>query len=150
MGWGRSLGRVRCLGYLQPLRHGPGGRKRGNGLNEGVQRPKEARVRLMEDRQQYDRLQSHVLQAITESVRGHLRLLLSGRVPADLNTVTANIVFSVASIIDGSGEMDDQGTPVMPVLGFATSETRDELLFAELGYGSWMHEYAHGASEHSE
>jgi hypothetical protein len=115
-----------------------------------VQRPKEARVRLKEDRQQYDRLQSHILQAITESVRGHLRLLLSGRVPADLNAVTADIVFSVASIIDGSGEMDDQGTPVMPVLGFATSETRDELLFAELGYGSWMHEYAHGASEDTE
>ena len=49
--------------------------------------------------------------------------------------MTANIVFSVASIIDASGEMDEQGTPVMPVLGFATSETRDELLLAELGYG---------------
>jgi len=107
-------------------------------------------VKLKEDRQLYDRLQSHVLQEITEAVRGHIRLLLSGRVPEDLNAVTADIVFSVASIIDGSGEVDEHGTPIMPVLGFATSEARDELLFAELGYGSWMHEYAHGASDGSE
>jgi hypothetical protein len=48
-----------------------------------------------------------MLQEITEAVRGYLRLFLSGRISADLNTVTADIVFSVASIIDGSGEMDD-------------------------------------------
>lgn len=111
---------------------------------------KEARVRLKEDRVAYDRLQPHVLQEITEAVRGHLKLLLSGRVPAELNAVTADIVFSVASIIDGSREMDDQGMPVMPVLGFVTSDARDELLFAERGYGSWMHEHAHGAAEGSE
>jgi len=107
-------------------------------------------MRLKEDRQLYDRLQSHVLQAMTEAVRGHLRLLLSGRVPPDLNAVTADIIFSVASIIDGSREIDEHGAPVIPVLGFATSEAREELVFAELGYGSWMHEYAHGASEGSE
>ena len=107
-------------------------------------------MRLKEDRQLYDRLQSHVLQEMTEAVRGHLRLLLSGRVPPDLNAVTADIIFSVASIIDGSREIDEHGAPVIPVLGFATSEAREELVFAELGYGSWMHEYAHGASEGSE
>jgi len=93
----------------------------------------------------YDRLQNHILKQITDAVRGHLRLLLSGRIPADLNSVTSDIAFSIASIIDGSAEVDDNGTPVIPVLAFATTEARDELLFAELGYGSWMHEYAHGA-----
>src|SRR5262245_47892374 len=48
-------------------------------------RPTECKMRLKEDRQLYDRLQSHVLQEMTEAVRGHLRLLLSGRVPPDLN-----------------------------------------------------------------
>jgi hypothetical protein len=41
-------------------------------------------------------------------------------------------------------ELEDQRKPVVPVL--ATIEARDELVFAELGYGSWMHEYAHGAA----
>jgi hypothetical protein len=43
-------------------------------------------------------------------------------------------------------ELEDQGKTVVPVLGLATTEARDELVFAELGYGSWMHEYAHGAA----
>jgi hypothetical protein len=34
--------------------------------------------------------------------------------------------FSVASIIDGSEELEDPGMPVVPVLGFATTEARDE------------------------
>jgi hypothetical protein len=106
-------------------------------------------VRLTADRQLYDRLQCHILQQITDAVRGHLRLLLSGRVPADLNAVTADIVFSVADIIDGGADLEDRGTPVIPVLAFATTESRDELVFPELGYGSWMHEYAHGAVEES-
>jgi len=104
-------------------------------------------VRLTVDRQLYDRLQYHILQQITDAVRGHLRLLLSGRVPADLNAVTADIVFSVAAIIDGGADLEDRETPVIPVLAFATTETRNELVFPELGYGSWMHEYAHGAAE---
>lgn len=104
-------------------------------------------MRLTANRQLYDRLQCQILQQITDAVRGHLRLLLNGRVPADLNTVTADIVFSVADIIDGGADLEDGGTPVIPVLAFATTETRDELVFPELGYGSWMHEYAHGAVE---
>src|SRR5262249_5435262 len=108
---------------------------------------REAKVRLTVDRQLYDRLQYHILQQITDAVRGHLRLLLSGRVPADLNAVTADIVFSVAAIIDGGADLEDRETPVIPVLAFATTETRNELVFPELGYGSWMHEYAHGAAE---
>src|SRR5215471_11719938 len=93
--------------------------------------------------QLYDRLQNHILKEITDAVRGHLRLLLSGRVSADLNSVTSDIIFSVASTIDGSDAAEDRGTPVIPVLAFAASEERNELVFPELGYGSWMHEYAH-------
>jgi hypothetical protein len=48
-----------------------------------------------------------------------------------------------ASIIDGSAEVKEGGMPVIPVLGFAATDARDELIFAQLGYGSWMHEYAH-------
>jgi hypothetical protein len=49
-------------------------------------------------------------------VRGHLRLLLGGRVPADLNAVTSDIVFADADIIDVSAGLEDRGTPVIPVL----------------------------------
>jgi hypothetical protein len=59
--------------------------------------------------------------------------------------VTSDIVFSVASIIDGSDGAEDRGTPVIPMLAFASTEERNELVFPELGYGSWMHEYAHYA-----
>jgi hypothetical protein len=103
-------------------------------------------MNLTVDEQLYDRLQCHVLERIARAVRGHLRLLLAGRVPADLNTVTADIVFSVASIIDGDDGQEDRGTPVIPVLAFARTDEREELIFPELGFGSWMHEYAHGAS----
>lgn len=107
-------------------------------------------MKLKEDRELYDRLQTHILERITDAVRGQVRLLVSGRVPANLSEVTANIVFSISSIIDGSEKMEDQGMPVVPVLGFATTEARDELVFGDLGYGSWMHEYAHGYSEEDE
>jgi hypothetical protein len=52
-------------------------------------------------------------------------------------------------LLDGGAGLEDRGTPVIPVLAFATTEARDELVFPEPGYGSWMHEYAHGAVEES-
>jgi hypothetical protein len=89
-------------------------------------------------------MQSETLGRISSAVRGHLRLLFDGRVPADINSVATDIIFSVASIIDGSGESELDDAPVIPVLAFAKSDDRDELIFPEIGYGSWMHEYAHG------
>jgi hypothetical protein len=104
-------------------------------------------MRIIEDRDRYDGLQTEVLNELTKAVRGHISLVLSGRVPADLNSVTADIVFSVASIIDGASEIEHRGQSVIPVLAFASSDERNELVFPESGCGSWMHEYAHGASE---
>jgi hypothetical protein len=105
------------------------------GFSSGLSGLKEAEVRLTADRQPYDHLQCHILQQITDAVRGQLNhLLLSRRVPADLNSATTDIVFSVGSIIDGSEEVEDRGTPVIPALAFATTDARDELVFAGLGY----------------
>jgi hypothetical protein len=60
----------------------------------------------------------NVLRRIDNAVRGQLRLVLSGRVPADLNEVTCDVVAAVASIIDGSAEVEEGGMPVIPMLGF--------------------------------
>jgi hypothetical protein len=75
----------------------------------------------------------NVLRRIDGAVRGHLQLLLSGRVPANLNEVTCDIVFAVANIIDGSAEVEESGMPVIPVLGFAATDARDETRFRRAG-----------------
>jgi hypothetical protein len=48
-------------------------------------------------------------------------------------------VFAVTSILDGAA-----GASGLPMLTFATSEARDELIVADPGEGSCMHEYAWG------
>jgi len=99
-------------------------------------------MRITTDRDRYDELQAALVGRISAAVRGHLRLLLEGRVPPDLGEITNDIVFAVTSILDGSdGEAGSKG---LPMLTFATSEARDELIVADPGEGSWLHEYVRG------
>lgn len=99
-------------------------------------------MKVTSDRDLYEKLQAALVAGIAGAVRGHVRLLLEGRVPADLSEITNDIVFSVTSILDGSdGELSGSG---LPMLTFATSEERNELIVADPGEGSWMHECAHG------
>ena len=99
-------------------------------------------MKVTSDRDRYDELQAALVARIAGAVRGHVRLLLEGRVPADLSEITNDIVFSVTNILDGSEEEVDRSS--LPMLTFATSEARNELIVADPGEGSWMHEYAHG------
>ena len=99
-------------------------------------------MRVTTDRDRYDDLQSALVGRIAEAVRGHLRLLLEGRVPRDLGEVTNDIVFAVTSILDGAD--GDAGSSGIPMLAFATSVARDELIVAGPGEGSWLHECARG------
>jgi hypothetical protein len=46
-------------------------------------------MRLTADINRYDRLQNHILKQITDAVRGRLSLLLSGRVPPNLSSLTS-------------------------------------------------------------
>ena len=99
-------------------------------------------MKVTSDRDRYDALQAALVAEIANSVRGHVRLLIEGRVPADLSEITKDIVFSVTSILDGA---DEEGAEMdLPMVTFATSEARNELIVADPGEGSWMHEYAHG------
>jgi len=99
-------------------------------------------VKIKSDRDRYDELQAALVGRIEEAVRGHLRLLLEGRVPPDLGEITTDIVFAVTSILDGTD--GDAGSTGLPMLTFATSEARDELIVADPGEGSWLHEYVRG------
>lgn len=98
-------------------------------------------MKIIEDRARYDSLQSELVNRIADAVRGHVRLLLDGRVPADLNEITSDIVFSVAAILDASDGGSGAG---IPMVTFATTERRQELVIPGGGEGSWMHEYASG------
>jgi hypothetical protein len=51
-------------------------------------------------------------------------------------------VFAVASILDGADR--EAGSTGLPMIAFATSEARDELIVADPGEGSWLHEYVRG------
>jgi hypothetical protein len=51
-------------------------------------------------------------------------------------------VFSVTSILDGAD--GDTGLSGVSMLTFATGEARDELIAADPGEGSWIHEYVRG------
>jgi hypothetical protein len=99
-------------------------------------------MKVTSDRNRYDALQAALVAKTADAVRGHVRLLIEGRVPADLSEITKDIVFSVTSIVDGAEE--EEGESDLPMLTFATSEARNELIVADPGEGSWMHEYAHG------
>jgi hypothetical protein len=91
-------------------------------------------MKITSDRDRYDELQAALVGRIEEAVRGHLRLLLEGRVPPNLGEVTNDIVFTVTNVLDGTdGEAGSSGRPV---LTFATSEARNELIVADPGEGS--------------
>jgi hypothetical protein len=98
-------------------------------------------MKIISDRARFDALQAELVSKIASAVRGHIRLVFDGRVPANLTEVTRDIVSSVASILDACDGGDDAG---LPMLTFATSEAREELVVPGNGEGSWMHEYAHG------
>lgn len=64
--------------------------------------------------------------------------------PTDLNEMTSDVVSSITSILDGSDGGVEAG---IPMVTFATTEDRRELLIPGGGQGSWMHEYASGGEE---
>jgi len=99
-------------------------------------------MKVTSDRNRYDELQAALVGRMAAAVRGHLRLHVEGRVPPDLGEVTNDIVFAVTSILDGAD--GDTGSTGRPVLTFATSVARNELIVAGPGEGSWLHEYARG------
>jgi len=96
-------------------------------------------MKIVEDRARYDNLQAELVDSIAGAVRGHVRLLLDGHVPANLNEITSDIVSSITSILDGSAGSFEAG---IPMVTFATTEERRELVIPGGGEGSWMHEYA--------
>jgi hypothetical protein len=66
-------------------------------------------MKVTTDRDRYDELQAALVGRIADAVRGHVRLLLEGRVAPDLAEITNDIVFAVTSILDGAD--GDAGPP---------------------------------------
>ncbi|MBD2189442.1 hypothetical protein [Pseudanabaena mucicola] len=89
----------------------------------------------------FDELQLKILEEIMISIKEGLQI--AGVVDKkNLYDSTAEIAFSIATIIDGSRIMELDGKPVVPFLAFAKEQSSDELVAAE--GGSWMHEYVFG------
>lgn len=93
------------------------------------------------DSERFDELQLRVLRELVTAIRDGLREAGITEEQA-LYEATGNLSFAVAAIIDGSRQMDLDGEPVLPFLGFAVERNGEELIAAE--GGSWMHEYAFG------
>lgn len=99
-------------------------------------------MKVTSDPARYEVCQAELAEKIADVVRNHLRLVFEGRIKPDLSEVTNDIVFSVTSILDGAEE-EPIGS-LIPMITFATSDARDELIIGDPGEGSWLHEYAHG------
>lgn len=89
----------------------------------------------------FDELQIKILEEIIISIKEGLQ---AAGVADEKNLYdsTAEIAFSIATIIDGSSIMELDSKPVVPFLAFAKEYNSDELVAAE--GGSWMHEYVFG------
>lgn len=93
---------------------------------------------LKEDYDQFEFLQSVLAQAIGQTVKNELES--RGLKPEIVKDLTADITFSIASILDGSSQFEIEGKILEPNITFKIAE--DTLLYSE--DGSWMHDDVYG------
>ncbi len=96
-------------------------------------------MNLTQNDDRFDELQLYLIKVMVQTIRDELR---SAGIADEnkLHLATGNLAFALACIIDGSREMELNGTPVIPCLGFATDREYSDMVVTEAG--SWMHEYA--------
>lgn len=79
------------------------------------------------------------MRMVEEFVRSIKEALIEGGVQGtELKSLTENIAYSVASIVDGSTHMPLNDDHLVPILGFAEGRMRDRLLVPQEG-GSSLH-----------
>jgi len=77
-------------------------------------------MKLILDENRFDDLQIELLDELANAVKDHLQ---EAKVPDDiLNETMVDIVFSIATIIDGSRATSFEGHEIIPVLTFLIDE----------------------------
>lgn len=97
-------------------------------------------MKIKEDRDTFDELQSVVLYHLMTSIIEHLKE--AGLKGKKLRKAAEDIGFAVGAIIDGSADMPHEKGRVLPVLTFAVNDKYKELISSD--GGSWLHEYVIG------
>lgn len=92
-------------------------------------------MELKLDPEQFDELQVPFIRAIVEKV--HIKALEAGLTGEQLQRVTSEIAFSIASAIDDTAAIETDGVAVRPYLTFRNDN--DELIHS--GENSETHEY---------
>lgn len=92
-------------------------------------------MNLTEDTDQFDANQKALTREITEAIR--IKLIEAGMQGAEMENTTANIVFSIASILDDTTPIEADGQSVHPYLCFRTED--DDLLHC--GENAYTYEF---------
>lgn len=103
-------------------------------------------MRQLYNTRMYEEREIRVVEELVRSIRD--ALAAGGIEGVALRSLTGDISFSVAAIIDGSAHMDLNDDHLVPVLGFAEGRIRDRLLVPNEG-GSSLHGLVPGYIEHN-
>ena len=88
--------------------------------------------------EKFEEAQEALMREITQSIR--VKLVEGGLEGRQMEELTANIAFSVASIIDDTTQIESDGMPVKPYLTFRSGS--DEIIHC--GENSYTYEYVIG------
>ena len=88
--------------------------------------------------EKFEEAQEALMREITQSIR--VKLVEGGLEGRQMEELTANIAFSIASIIDDTTQIESDGMPVKPYLTFRSGS--DEIIHC--GENSYTYEYVIG------
>jgi hypothetical protein len=95
-------------------------------------------MRLLEERAVYENLQNHLARAIAKTIKWELeKRELSVDLVKDL---TADLTFSVATVLDASAIVEIEGGTLKPIITFQT----DTESLVWVGGTSYMHDEVYG------
>ena len=95
-------------------------------------------MKLIENQGAYEDMQNHLVRAIANSIKSELE---DRKLSADLvKDLTADLTFSIATILDASAVVPFLGGTLKPVITFQTND--DTLVW--VGASSYMHDEVYG------
>jgi len=97
-------------------------------------------MKITIDDQQYEKLQARLMDEIIETIV--LELQNAGVEEEKICELTADLSFSIGTILDASRIMELEGKSVLPFLAFAADDERSEIIAND--YGSYLHDDAYG------
>ena len=78
-------------------------------------------MKLVQDTERFDNFQTALIKEITQTIA--VKLVEAGMQGAEMENTTANIAFSIASILDDTTSIEADGDEVHPYLTFLSGES---------------------------